>query len=70
MLVDLRSASNRLEVEIARVVRAAERAEVWRSAGATSMEVWLAGETHTTVRTARDLVRLAGTLAAVPLVAE
>jgi hypothetical protein len=70
LLVELRAVSNRLEVEIARVVRAAERAELWRAAGATSMEVWLAGETHTTVRTARDQVRLAGTLAASPLVAE
>ena len=70
MLVDLRAASNRLEVEIARFVVAAERAEVWRLAGATSMEVWLAGETRTTVRTARDQVRLAGTLAAAPLMAD
>src|SRR4051812_47303428 len=70
MLVDLRVTATRLEVEIARVVHAAEQAEVWRSAGATSMEVWLAGETNTTVRTARDQVRLADTLAAAPIVAE
>ncbi|MGZ4723122.1 MAG: DUF222 domain-containing protein [Ilumatobacteraceae bacterium] len=70
MVVDLRGVATRLEVEIARVVHAAEQAEVWRAAGATSMEVWLAGETHTTVRTAREQVRLASTLAAAPIVAE
>ncbi|HSB87172.1 MAG TPA: hypothetical protein VLD86_12715, partial [Ilumatobacteraceae bacterium] len=70
MLVDLRGVAARLEVEIARVVHAAEQAEVWRAAGAVSMEVWLAGETNTTVRTARDQVRLADTLAAAPVVAE
>ena len=70
MLVDLRATATRLEVEIARVVHAASRAEVWRAAGATSMEVWLAGETHTTVRTARDQVRLADTLAAAPIIAD
>ena len=70
MLVDLRATATRLEVEIARVVHAASQAEVWRAAGATSMEVWLAGETHTTVRTARDQVRLADTLAAAPIIAE
>ena len=38
--------------------------------GATSIEVWLAGETQTSVRSARDCVRLAETLAAAPVVAE
>ena len=38
--------------------------------GATSIEVWLAGATQTTVRSARDQVRLAETLAAAPVVAE
>ena len=70
MLVDLRATATRLEVEIARVVHAASQAEVWRAAGATSMEVWLAGETNTTVRTARDQVRLADTLAAAPIIAD
>jgi hypothetical protein len=70
LLVELRAIATRLEVEIARVVHAAEAAEVWRTAGATSMEVWLAGETNTTVRSARDQVRLAETLAAAPMVAD
>src|SRR4051794_558966 len=70
MLVDLRATATRLEVEIARFVHAAEEAEVWRAAGATSMEVWLAGETNTTVRNAREQVRLADTLAAAPIVAD
>ena len=46
MLIDLRATATRLEVEIARVVHAASRAEVWRAAGATSMEVWLAGAAY------------------------
>jgi len=70
MLVALRTTATRLEVEIARVVHAAEQAEVWRTSGATSIEVWLAAETHTTVRSARDQVRLADTLAAAPIVAD
>ena len=70
MLVDLRATATRLEVEIARVVHVASQAEVWRAAGATSMEVWLADETNTTVRTARDQVRLADTLAAAPIIAD
>ncbi|MEY2401630.1 MAG: hypothetical protein QOJ08_1741 [Ilumatobacteraceae bacterium] len=70
LVIDLRRVATRLEAEIARVVHAAARAEVWRSAGATSMEAWLAGETRVSMRSARDQVRLAGTLAAAPIVAE
>ena len=70
LLVDLRATATRLEVEIARVVHAAAQAEVWRASGATSIENWLAGETCTSMRTARDQVRLADTLAAAPIVAD
>jgi Domain of unknown function (DUF222) len=62
--------ATRLEAEIARVVHAAGQAEVWRSSGASSLEAWLAAETRVSFRSARDQVRLAGTLAAAPLVAE
>lgn len=34
------------------------------------MEAWLASQTHVSIRSARDQVRLANTLAASPLVAE
>jgi hypothetical protein len=70
LVVDLRRVASRLEAEIARVVHAAAQVEVWRSAGATSMEAWLAGQTQVSMRSARDQVRLAGTLAAAPIVAE
>jgi hypothetical protein len=50
-------------------VHAADQAEVWRSSGATSMEAWLADETQVSIRSARDQVRLAATLAASPVVA-
>ena len=61
--------ATRLEAEIARTVHAASQVEVWRTAGATSMEAWLAAETQVSFRSARDQVRLAGTLAAAPIVA-
>jgi len=70
LVVDLRRVATRLEAEIARVVHAAADVEVWRVAGATSMEAWLADETHVSIRSALDQVRLAGTLAAAPIVAE
>ena len=70
MVVDLRRVASRLEAEIARVVHAASVAEAWRVAGATSVEAWLANETNVSMRSARDQVRLADTLAAAPLVAE
>src|SRR5258706_10803247 len=70
VVVDLRRCATRLEAEIARAVHAAEQVEVWRDTGATSMEAWLADETQISMRSARDQVRLAGTLAAAPLVAE
>ncbi|HEY0519959.1 MAG TPA: DUF222 domain-containing protein, partial [Ilumatobacteraceae bacterium] len=70
LVVDLRRVATRLEAEIGRVVHAAAVAEVWRETGATSMESWLAAQTHIAFRTARDQVRLATTLAAAPLVAE
>ncbi|MEY2583011.1 MAG: hypothetical protein QOE09_2860 [Ilumatobacteraceae bacterium] len=70
LVVDLRRVATRLEAEIARVVHAAGQAEVWRGSGATSMEAWLANETRVSIRSARDQVRLAGTLAVAPLVAE
>ena len=70
LVVDLRRVATRLEAEIARVVHAVGQAEVWRVAGATSMEAWLANETHISMRSAHDQVRLAGTLAASPIVAE
>ena len=69
LVVDLRRVATRLEAEIARVVHAAEQAEVWRACGATSMEAWLAQETRVSIRSARDQVRLADTLAAAPVVA-
>ena len=69
LVVDLRRVATRLEAEIARTVHAAAQVEVWRSAGATSMEAWLADQTHVSFRSARDQVRLAGTLAAAPIVA-
>ena len=69
-VVDLRRVATRLEAEIARTVHAAAQVEVWRTAGATSMEAWLAAETQVSFRSARDQVRLAGTLAAAPIVAE
>ncbi|MEP7115599.1 MAG: DUF222 domain-containing protein [Ilumatobacteraceae bacterium] len=69
LVVDLRRVANRLEAEIGRVVQAATTDEVWRDSGATSMEAWLANETQVSIRSARDQVRLAGTLAASPLVA-
>ena len=69
-VVDLRRVATCLEAEIARTVHAAAQVEVWRTAGATSMEAWLAAETHVSFRSARDQVRLAGTLAAAPIVAE
>ena len=70
LVVDLRRVATRLEAEIARVVHVAEQAEVWRSTGATSMEAWLADQTRVSIRSARDQVRLAATLAAAPVVAE
>ncbi len=70
LIVDLRRVACRLEAEIARAVHAAASAEVWVSAGATSMETWLANETQISVRSARDQVRLADTLAASPIVAD
>jgi hypothetical protein len=70
LVVDLRRVATRLEAEIARVVHAAEQVEAWRATGATSIEAWLADETHVSIRSARDQVRLAGTLAAAPVVAE
>ncbi|MEP7202983.1 MAG: DUF222 domain-containing protein, partial [Ilumatobacteraceae bacterium] len=69
-VVDLRRVATRLEAEIARALHAASEDEVWRAAGATSMEAWLASETHVSMRSARDQVRLADTLAAAPIVAE
>ena len=69
-MVDLRRVATRLEAEIARAVHAASQVEAWRTAGATSMEAWLADETQVSLRSARDQVRLAGTLAAAPIVAE
>ena len=68
-MVDLRRVATRLEAEIARTVHAASQVEVWRVAGASSMEAWLAAETQVSFRSARDQVRLAGTLAAAPIVA-
>ena len=70
LVVDLRRVVTRLEAEIARVVHVVAADDVWRSTGATSIEVWLANETNTSVRSARDAVRLAETLAAAPMVAE
>jgi hypothetical protein len=70
LVVDLRRVACRLEAEIARVVHAAGQSEVWRVTGATSMESWLANQTKVSFRSARDQVRLAGTLAAAPVVAE
>jgi hypothetical protein len=70
LVVDLRRVAARLEAEIARAVHVVASGEGWRSSGATSMEVWLAGETQVSVRSARDQVRLAETLAAAPAVAE
>ena len=70
MVVDLRRVASRLEAEIARAVHAAAQGEAWRAAGATSVEAWLASETQVSMRSARDQVRLADTLAAAPMVAE
>lgn len=70
MVVDLRAAATRLEAAIAKVVHAADQAEVWKTTGAASMDVWLAETTNATVRSARDQVQLANTLAAAPLVAD
>lgn len=70
MVVDLRRVATRLEAEIARAVHAVSQVEAWRVAGATSVEAWLAAETQVSMRSARDQVRLAGTLAAAPVVAE
>ena len=70
MVVDLRRVGNRLEAEIARVVHEVAQREAWRDAGATSIEAWLAAETKVSMRSARDQVRLADTLAAAPAVAE
>ena len=70
LVVDLRRLATRLEAEIARILHAAEQAEVWRASGATSMEAWLADQTHVSIRSARDQVRLAATLAVAPVVAE
>jgi hypothetical protein len=70
MVVDLRRVACRLEAEIARVVHAATEVEAWRVGGATSVEAWLADQTQVSIRSARDQVRLAGTLAAAPIVAE
>ncbi|HEY0518048.1 MAG TPA: DUF222 domain-containing protein, partial [Ilumatobacteraceae bacterium] len=70
LVVDLRRVASRLEAHIAAVVHAADAVGVWHAVGATSMEAWLAEQTHVSFRTARDQVRLASTLAAAPLVAE
>jgi hypothetical protein len=70
LVVDLRRVATRLEAEIARAVHAASQSEIWRTSGATSMEAWLANETKVSFRSARDQVRLAGTLAAAPIVAD
>ena len=70
MVVDLRRVACRLEAEIARVVHVVAHSEAWRAAGATSLEAWLAGETQVSMRSARDQVRLADTLAAAPIVAD
>ena len=70
LVVDLRRVATRLEAEIARIVHTAEQAEVWRTSGATSMEAWLADQTRVSIRSARDQVRLAATLAVAPLVAD
>jgi len=70
LVVDLRRVATRLEAEIARVVHAAAGVGVWRVAGATSMEAWLADQTKVSIRSARDQVRLAATLAAAPIVAD
>ena len=70
LVVDLRRVATRLEAEIARVVHAASQGEVWRAAGASSMEAWLADQTQVSFRSARDQVRLAGTLAAAPIIAD
>jgi Domain of unknown function (DUF222) len=69
MVIDLRRIACRLEAEIARVVHAADQAEAWRASGATSMETWLAAETKSSVRSAREQARLAAILAAAPAVA-
>jgi hypothetical protein len=66
----LRRVAAHLEVEIARFVHAAERADVWRDAGASSMPAWLAEATGSTLRTARSQVDLADALAVAPQVAE
>jgi hypothetical protein len=66
----LRAAVTRLEAEVARSVQAANRAEVWRASGASSMDAWLADETKMSARAARSQVRLADTLAASPTIAE
>src|SRR6185295_14096159 len=70
MVIDLRRVACRLEAEIARVVSAAVEVEAWQAGGATAVEAWLAAETNVSMRSARDQVRLAGTLAAAPVVAE
>ena len=70
MVVDLRRVASRLEAEIGRVVHAVSHGDGWQVSGATSVEAWLAAETQVSIRSARDQVRLAGTLAAAPLVAE
>jgi uncharacterized protein DUF222 len=70
MVVDLRRVGNRLEAEIARVVHEVAQRDAWRDAGATSIEAWLAAETKVSMRSARNQVRLADTLASAPAVAE
>jgi hypothetical protein len=70
MVVDLRRVATRLEAEIARAVHAAAQGDGWQADGATSIESWLAAETQVSMRSARDQVRLADTLAAAPIVAE
>ena len=70
MVVDLRRVATRLEAEIARAVHAVSQRDAWQASGASSVEAWLAAETKVSMRSARDQVRLAGTLAAAPVVAE
>ena len=71
MVVDLRRVGNRLEAEIARVVHAvADGRGVARMPGRRrSRRGWLLRR-KVSMRSARDQVRLAGTLAAAPIVAE
>ena len=70
VIVGLRQAITGFEAELARHVHHADRAELWRVDGATSMEAWLAAATRSTIRSANAQVRLADVLAAAPAVAD